>query len=567
VCVSPVTRIAGIGHTPKSFAKHYFSIVRAITKETRPDPESMGMQYITSPTRLRPCAPPASRAIRSLRQYRRPLRLACFFLACLAPTLASAAPQAYYIHFQASPSESVVGYTIHLGQASRDYELNLDIGHPATSENEILYNATIENSVDSYLAVSSYDAFGNSSVYSNEIVVAAVVVEPPPPPAPEPEPTPDPEPEPSPDPDPEPTPDPEPAPEPQPGIVGSRLGVASDTSGLISTILEDGTLAYLTLDSLAAGQDLRPDRCDLDGDGDSDLVLGFGTGSAGQVALVYLENDVTVSVDSIQVGDAAYHTADGQTYPACGDVDGDGRVELVIGMGEAAEEHLQVLDDFASGFAPYPLNSSADGLLAVPTTTRIANLGAALTPALGDIDGDGRDELVVGFARQGIRHIAILDDALSEFGAHPNVTPNLPLVRVAKNSDVDTRGGATYPALGDWDGDGMDEIAVGFGTNSDGWVAFLDDAYAREYDRYAGFLMIPTGRPEYRTGEGSTRPAFGDIDGDGKDELIVGFGPGGSHELQIFDDMLTGGIDIVFGGMGFVSSPDPNAHWVAAPVR
>jgi hypothetical protein len=236
-------------------------------------------------------------------------------------------------------------------------------------------------------------------------------------------------------------------------------------------------------------------------------------------------------------------------------------------MGEAAEEQLQILDDLDSGFAPYSLSTSAEGLLSVPVTQRIARLGAALTPALGDIDGDGRDELVVGFARQGIRRIAILDDALSEFAAHPNVTANLPLVRVAKKSDVHTRGGATYPALGDWDGDGMDEIAVGFGSNSDGWVAFLDDALAQDYDRYSGFLMIPTGRPDYRNGEGSTRPVFGDIDGDGIDELVVGFGPGGNHELQIFDDMLTGGIDVMFGGMGFVSSTDPDSHWFAAPAR
>jgi hypothetical protein len=37
-------------------------------------------------------------------------------------------------------------------------------------------------------------------------------------------------------------------------------------------ILEDSA-AGLTMDSLAAGQDLRPTRCDLDSDGDLDVVV------------------------------------------------------------------------------------------------------------------------------------------------------------------------------------------------------------------------------------------------------------------------------------------------------
>jgi hypothetical protein len=536
--------------------------VRAITKRRRPHPEPVDMSNTTLPTLSRRFAHDDKRRQYALHTTLLTGAFAFVALGMLVPASASAAPREYYIHFQASPSESVVGYTLHLGQDSRTYDQNLDIGHPPDDNSQILYSAVIEDSVDSYFAVSSYDALGNSSGFSNEIVVAAAVVQPPPP-APEPEPQPEPEPEPEPLPEPE----PEPIPNPQPGIEGLRLGLTADSTGLISTILEDGSLAYLTLDSLASSRDIRPDRCDLDGDGDNDLVLGFGAGSDGQVALVYIEDDAAIAIESIQVGDSAYHTADGQTFPACGDVDGDGRVELVIGMGEMAEEHLQVLDDADSGFAPYALTNSAEGLLAVPVSNRIANMGAGLVPALGDIDGDGRDELVVGFARQGIRSIAILDDGLSEFGAHPNITPNLPLVRVAKNSDVDSRGGATYPALGDWDGDGLDEIAVGFGPQSDGWIAVLDDGLAKPYDRYSGFLMFPAGRPEYREAEGSTRPAFGDIDGDGKSELVVGFGAGGAHELQIYDDMTSGGMAVMFGGMGFVSSADSDARWVPLPTR
>lgn len=482
------------------------------------------------------------------------------------PGTAAADAQAFYFVFEPSPSQNAVGYMVHLGERPGEYLFNIDIGSPPSNEEAIVYSATLENSIDHYIALTAYDGDGNASAYSNELVVAAATPEPPPPaPSPEPEPTPEPEA----DPEPSPLPDPgtDPQPEPLPSIAGARLGVTADASGLISTILEDGSLADLTLDSLASDGDLRPARCDLDSDGDIDLVLGFGSGSNGQVALVYLEQEAVVSVDSIQVGDAPYHAADGQTHPACGDIDGDGRSELVIGMGPDYEEVLQVLDDHQSGFAAYALSASPAGLLAAPVNRQITNLGSALVPALGDIDGDGRDELVVGFAQSGIRLIAILDDGLAEFAQHPRITSNSPLIRVAKSNQVDSRGGGTFPALGDWDGDGLDEIAVGFGANSDGWVAFLDDAERMEFDRYSGYLMIPVGRDEYRSGLGSSRPAFGNIDDDPADELLVGFGGDRGHELQIFDDFVAGGMNAMRGGIGFVTGADVSSKWLASPAR
>ena len=440
----------------------------------------------------------------------------------------------------------------------------MDIGHPGENQNEVVYSASFEDSSALYVALTSYDALGNSSAFSNEILVAAAVPAPPPPPPPAP--VPDPEPAPEPDPQPVPQPPLPPLP-PQPGIAGVRLGITADPSGLISTILSNGDLAFLTLDSLAANRDIRPDRCDLDGDGDDDLVIGFGTGGNGQVAVVTLEDDAVISVASLVVGDASYHVADGQTYPACGDIDGDGRVEIVVGMGPAAAFEIRVFDDSETNFANYALAASNAGRFTVPTNGRIRSLGSAVIPSLGDIDGDGRAELVVGFGTQGIREIAILDDGLAQFAAHPRVQSALPLVRIARSSDVDSTGGGTYPALGDWDGDGLDEIAIGFGPGSGGWVAMLDDANAKDYSHYSGYFMMKVGDDAYRTTEGASRPVFGNVDTDEAEELLVGFVGSGAHRLQIFDDLKSGGMTVFFGGLGYVASDDPNARWIASPSR
>ena len=123
------------------------------------------------------------------------------------------------------------------------------------------------------------------------------------------------------------------------------LGLSTGTNAVIARLMPDGSLAPFAMDSLATRGTVRPSACDLDGDGDGDLVVGFGNGSGGVVAVLRLEDGVVVDVDSITAGTRTYRDNAGRTTPACGDLDGDGRAEIVVGFGSSMRGMVQVFDD------------------------------------------------------------------------------------------------------------------------------------------------------------------------------------------------------------------------------
>ncbi len=506
---------------------------------------------------------------------RRHARFACVALGVaiglFAASTASAVLREYLVSFQPSASESAAGYTMHVGSESGTYPVTFDLGAAPTPNATVLYAVDLEDSVDIFVALRAYDSVGMQSELSNEIRVAAT---PTPAPAPAPEPTPEPTPVPEPTPEPTPAPEPTPEPTPTPPATGAGaapnpmmddfgLGLSTTKAGLINTVLADGNLEFLTMDSLAAKRDLRPVRCDLDGDGDRDLVIGFGRKSRGQIAVIILEDDAVASISSIVAGPEAYRRKSGRTNPSCGDIDGDGRAEIVIGFGPRMRGVVQVFDDVRTGFSPIAsARSNAEGYMQISVPKKF---WGSTYPAIGDIDGDGIDELVVGMSRtkKGGR-LVILDDLATGFAIHAGNRTGEDWLPVDPNPARPMKRTMTMPALGDMDGDGRDEIAVSFGKGSRAIIALLNDAVDGFPMTSADAYLLAAGRPRYQSKDGATRSAFGDADGDGMDELIVGFRRSGAHEVQVFEGLL-GGLRPLVADDGFVSATDTSIDIVPVP--
>lgn len=251
---------------------------------------------------------------------------------------------------------------------------------------------------------------------------------------------------------------------------------------------------------------------DLDGDGLDEIVAGLATNpsSGGWLAIYDDAEHDHAFLAWRRIEWSAYNATNGETVPACGDLDGDGKDEIVVGLGRYAGQGgwLYVMDDASAGF---------ERIRWVRVPWRAYDVdGGGTRPACGDLDGDGLDELVVGldsFPGSG-GWLYVMDDAGSNFD-------RLSWLRVPWRG-YNVQNGSSRPACGDLDGDGSDEIVTGLGTGSCGWLPVF--SWNPESDSTVQWIRIPWSA--YNVVDGESRPACGDVDGDGVDEVVLGLAGG-----------------------------------------
>jgi len=138
------------------------------------------------------------------------------------------------------------------------------------------------------------------------------------------------------------------------------------------------------------------------------------------------------------------------------------------------------------------------------------NFQGGVNVSSGDVNGDGVDEIITSAGFSGGPHVRIFDrdgNLISQFFAY---NPNF-------------RGGVNV-ASGDIDGDGKDEIIAGAG--------FSGGPHVRVFDQDGNLIsQFFAYNPNFR---GGVNVASGDINGDGKDEIITGSGLGGGPQVRIF---------------------------------
>lgn len=305
---------------------------------------------------------------------------------------------------------------------------------------------------------------------------------------------------------------------------------------------------------------------DFNQDGIADLVVGApqddtGGTTRGAIYLVNLNADGTVLAstkiaDSTNGGPSLRNGAGfGSSIAAIGDLDADGVTDLAVG---AANDDV----DGRERGAVYILFLNANGT--VKSSTRIASgtnggpklelmnhFGTAVA-AIGDINDDGVEDLAVG-APDGVN----LDTAVgSVYTLLLNSNGSVRSSQRIKGEDFDLTVvhpngfGSSIAALGDTNGDGITELAIGSPRTTFGpatGMVFLASLNSKGKATFKDTIFYNNFSPAYpETQFGISVASIGDIDFDGKNDLAIG--------------ALNGGPGSTTGAIYIVRSKLPNSY-------
>jgi hypothetical protein len=295
---------------------------------------------------------------------------------------------------------------------------------------------------------------------------------------------------------------------------------------------------------------------DLDGDGVNDMVVGadgdddkVGGGGPvqdrGAVYVLFLNNDGSVKseqkISDTQGGFSAGLEKDdefGRSVASCGDLDGDGNCDIAVGA---------TGDDDGGGRrgAVYILFLNSNGT--VKSHQKISDLSGSFSGTLddddqfgsavaniGDLDNDGVTDLAVGaYGDQ--------DGGGNYRGAVWVLFMNTNGTVASHQKISDTQGGFnatlddydsfgwSIAALGDLNGDGNEDIAVGAEQDDDGGSArgavhmlFLNsNGTVSSENKISDFMFTFTGELSNNDRFGFSITATPDMNGDGYNDMIV----------------------------------------------
>jgi len=242
---------------------------------------------------------------------------------------------------------------------------------------------------------------------------------------------------------------------------------------------------------------------DMDEDRIPDIIVGAGPGGGPHVEIFSGATGQLIDspIASLMAFDPSFG---GGVYVAGGDVNGDGRGDLIVGAGAGGGPHVQVF-------------SGQDGSLLFSQFVYDAAFTGGVRVAAGDVNADGFADIITGPGAGGGPHVKVFS------GVDNSLYRNFMAFK------LDFRGGI-YVGSGDVDGDTFADIVVSQGAGDVPWVKTF----------HGPNLGLINSFHAYATsfGGGAT-VAVNDLNLDGQAEIITGAGPGGGPDLRVYHGTQT----------------------------
>jgi hypothetical protein len=266
---------------------------------------------------------------------------------------------------------------------------------------------------------------------------------------------------------------------------------------------------------------------DINGDGYADIIIGnpnyTNTGNGGEVRIYYGAPTGLDAINYVTLTEPSNGSLFGAAVSGATDLNGDHYADIVIGAPKYK------VDNEVRG-AAFVYYGASTGLITTPKIlpgkSINASMGAAVA-GLGDTNGDGFDDLIVGAPTTSTPAVEA-GAAWVYYGSASGVDNSTTFLKTDYGY---THFGASVAAAGDVNGDGFSDAVVGI----PGWGISKSGAIAVYHGQPAG-LQETLKQFHYGlfddTGFGTSVSGAGDVNGDGYSDLIVGSPASYSMESQ-----------------------------------